>query len=231
MVSTSLSPNPVLEALEFRHATKLFDADRQIDNEEFEKILAAARLSPTSFGLEPFEIHLIQDAELREHFRATAWGASGAHAGTRGQLGTASHFGVITAYNSQRAGYDSDYLDNFLREVKGFDAEGRAGYLGVVKNFQLNEFDLTTERALVDWSAKQAYIALANMMTTAASLGIDSCPMEGFDQATVKQILKDRIGVDMSYQEPAVLFAFGYRAADPAKPRTRRSLERLVSWH
>lgn len=230
--SQALAPSatPVLDALRTRHATKLFDAERPVSEADFAAVLEAARLSPTSFGLELFEIVMIQDPAHRELFRERAWGANGAMAGHRGQLGTASHFGILTAYNSERARYDSAYLQDFLRTIKGFDEGFAEAYTGILDTFMNEEFDLTTDRKLVDWAGKQAYIALANMMTCAASLGIDSCPIEGFDQATAKRILSEDLGVDMSYQEPAVMFAFGYRAEEPRYERTRREMERVVRW-
>lgn len=221
--------NPVLEALDRRHATKLFDASRQIPAGDFTQVLQAARVSPTSFGLELYEIILLQPAH-RALFREKAWGANGALTGTEGQLGSASHFGIITAYNERRARYDSPYLYNFLRTVKGYDEAFTQTYIGILKTFMTEEFDLTDDRKLTDWTGKQAYIALANMMTTAASLGIDSCPVEGFDQATAKRILAEELDVDMSYQEPAVMFAFGYRAEEPRYARTRRELDKIVRW-
>lgn len=226
----STPTSPVLEALDRRHATKLFDADRRVSEADFAQILEAGRLSPTSFGLELYNIILIQNPVHRELFREKAWGANGALTGTRGQLGTASHFGIITAYNAQRARYDSPYLHDFLRTVKGYDEAFTQTYIGILKTFMLEEFDLTDNRKLTDWAGKQTYIVLANMMTAAASLGIDSCPIEGFDQATARRILSDDLGIDMSYQEPAVLFTFGYRAEAPRYARTRRSVDEIVQW-
>ena len=224
------SPTPVLDALRERHATKLFDAERKVSEADLAAVLEAARLSPTSFGLELFEIVMVQDPAHREALRASAWGANGSFQGTTGQLGTASHFGVITAYTAERARYDSAYLREFLLDTKGFDEAGADGYIGVLDNFMNVEFDLTDDRKLTDWTGKQAYIALANMMTAAASLGIDSCPIEGFDQAIVARAMSEDLGVDMSYQRPAVMFALGYRVGAPGRARTRRRLGEVVTW-
>ena len=220
----------MLAALDRRHATKLFDPARRVSDADLALVLEAARLSPTSFGLELFGIVLVQEPAHRERLHASARGANGSLTDTAGQLGTASHFGVVTAYNGRRARYDSPYLREFLLEVKGFDEAAATRYIGVLETFMLREFDLTDDRKLLDWTGKQAYIALANLMTAAADLGIDSCPVEGFDQATVARVLADDLGVDMSYQAPAVMFALGYRAEAPRYPRTRRPLERIVTW-
>ena len=220
----------VLRALERRHAAKVFDEAREIADAEFALVLEAARRTPTSFGLEPFEIVVIQGPEQRARLRDVAWGAHGTGPGAYRQLDTASHFGVLTAYGRERLRYDSPYLRDFLREVKGFDEAGAARYAGVLETFQRDEFHLTDERTFRDWAARQAYLALANMMTCAADLGIDSCPIEGFDPEAVRRILAEELGVDMSYQYPAVMFAFGYAGEAPRRPRTRRPMARVVRW-
>ena len=227
-MTATISPSPVLDALRFRHAAKLFDPARKIGAADWAAILEAGRLSPTSFGLEPYEIILLDTAEARQKIAPVAWGANEFQTGQAGQIGTASHFGVLTAYTGERMRADSPYLKDFLLTVKRFPESGAAGYLGLVDKFQREEFDLTNDRKIADWSAKQAYIVLANMMTAAASLGIDSCPVEGFDPAAVRAHLTE-LGVDMSYQVPAVLFSFGYRIEEPRHPRTRRELGRVVS--
>ena len=224
----STENSSVIKALKFRHATKLFKKDQPITDKDWDTIVKAAQLSPTSFGLEPFEIIMLESPETRELFRDFTWGANGSFQGTKGQIGTAPKFGIITAYNEKRMRHDAAYLANFLREVKGFDDAGVEAYQGILKNFQLNEFHLESDKALTNWSGKQAYIVLANMMTAAADLKIDSCPVEGFDMDKTAAVLQDKLGVDMSYQQPAVMFAFGYRADDPSTARTRRDISSFV---
>ena len=90
---------------------------------------------------------------------------------------------------------------------------------------------LESERATFDWAAKQAYIALGNMMTTAAMLGIDSCPVEGFKAKEVEKIAADLLGVDTETFGVAVMVAFGYRTADPEREKTRQNMEDIVTWY
>lgn len=227
-MTTTLSPSPVLDALQFRHAAKLFDPERKINPADWATILEAGRLSPTSFGLEPYEIILLESDAARRRVAPDAWGANEFQTGQAGQIGTASHFGVLTAYTGDRMQADSPYLKDFLLTVKRFPEANADGYLSLVDKFQREEFDLTDDRKIADWSAKQAYIVLAGMMTAAASLGIDSCPIEGFDPAAVRTHLSE-LGVDMSYQVPAVLFSFGYRIEEPRHGRTRRSWEQVLT--
>lgn len=220
----------ILNAFENRHATKVFDPDRKVSEEDITTILESGRLSPTSFGHEPFRILMIQTPEKRELFRDFSWGANGMMSGTTGQLGTASHFGIILAATSKLMTAGSDYLQNHYRDVKQLPDNVIEMFNGAYGQFQQVDHNVTTDREILDWSGKQAYIVLANMMTTAALLGVDSCPMEGFDMDKTTQVLASDFGVDTAAWKPSVMFAFGYRAKDPEFAKTRRSMDDTVSW-
>ncbi|SNS59551.1 NAD(P)H-dependent oxidoreductase [Tropicimonas sediminicola] len=220
----------ILEAFSFRHATKLFDETRKIPEAEFDTILEAGRLSPTSFGAEQWQLLMIQTREKRELFRDFAWGANGMMHGTTGQLGSASHFGLFLARTSETMKAGSDYLARHMREVKKFPDEVANGFEAVLRKFQEEDFGLTSDRLLTEWSARQAYIALGNMMTAAALMGIDSCPIEGFDVKQTQATLQEHFGIDPKEFYPAVMVAFGYRAGAPAYPQTRRDLDEVVAW-
>lgn len=209
-------------ALGFRHACKRFDPDRQIADGDVDLILEAARLSPSSFGQEPWRFLVVQSAALREQLRPHVWGG-------QGQLPTASHVVVILARTAKDMRFDSAYIDRHLREVEQLPEEVVARKRGVLANFQEKEFRLLeSERATWDWAAKQCYIPLANMMTVAALRGIDSCPMEGFDPVAVGQVLASA-GVDSAHFRPAVMVAFGYRI-DPQGPKRRLPRDETVEW-
>ncbi|MFC5586131.1 NAD(P)H-dependent oxidoreductase [Nitratireductor kimnyeongensis] len=230
---TKITPDiqtQIIEAFNFRHATKVFDAERKIDAAAFQTILEAARLSPTSFGHEPFKVLVIQTPEKRELFREYSWGANGMMSGSTGQLGTASHFGIILASTAQTMTAGSDYLQDHYRNVKNLPDEVIEIFNGAYGKFQATDHDITTDRQISDWAGKQAYIVLANMMTAGALMGIDSCPIEGFDMARTTETLRDHFGVDTASWKPAVMFAFGYRAKDPEFPKTRRTMAQTVSW-
>ncbi|MFW8595057.1 NAD(P)H-dependent oxidoreductase [Cribrihabitans neustonicus] len=220
----------IIDAFNFRHATKVFDPERKISEAEFATILEAARLSPTSFGHEPFKILMIQSREKRELFREFSWGANGMMNGTTGQLGTASHFGIILASTAETMTAGSDYLQDFYRGVKQLPEDVIGIFNGAYGKFQSTDHKITTDREITDWAGKQAYIVLANMMTTAALMGIDSCPIEGFGMEQTTAALETHFGIDPKLFKPAVMFAFGYRAADPQFPKTRRAMEDTVSW-
>lgn len=206
--------NEFLKAMSFRHACKVFDESQTINEEVFEQILEMGRLSPSSFGMEPWKFVVVQNSALREKIKAFSWGA-------QGQLPTASHFVMILARKKSQMRYDSPYIAHMLDDIKQLGPEMRMRYLGFYEQFQKEDFKiLQSEQAMFDWACKQCYIALSNMMTGAASMGIDSCPIEGFDLAKSEQFLKSELGIDTDAFGVAVMVAFGYRKnAQPDKVR------------
>ena len=220
----------ILEAYNFRHATKVFDADRAIPEGEFETILETARLSPSSFGMEPWQLLVVQNPDKRELFRDFAWGANGATNGTAGQLGTASHFCIFLAHTGATMTHHSDYQQKHMKEVKQLPDDIIGFINDAFQKFQENDFHIEGDRQISDWSARQAYIALGNMMTTAALMGIDSCPIEGFEMDKTIAVLEKHFGIDPQVYKPAVMVAFGYRADGPMFPKTRRTMGDVVSW-
>lgn len=216
-----ISQQDILDAFHFRHACKAFDPARRIDDADFRFILETGRLSPSSFGYEPWRFLVIQDLALREKLLTVTWGA-------KGQFPTASHvIAILVRKDDMRPG--SAYTEDFMREVKHFPEEVIARRDAVYKTFHESDFQLTEPRALFDWSCRQAYIALANMMTAAAMIGIDSCPIEGFSQAGAEQILADAGLLEDGRFGLAVMVAFGYRVNPPAQ-KTRQTLEQVTRW-
>ncbi|WP_409288116.1 NAD(P)H-dependent oxidoreductase [Peribacillus sp. SCS-37] len=220
MNNSELKKN-VLDAFEFRHATKEFDPAKKISEDDFRFILETGRLSPSSIGMEPWKFVVVQNPELRSKIREVSWGA-------QGQLPTASHFIMILARRDVT--YDSEYFVSQLRETKKMPEEVITALTSRYKDFQ-NDFGLLENKtALFDWSSKQTYIALANMMTAAAMIGIDSCPIEGFDADRVNKILEDEDLLENGKLGISVMAAFGYRAENPSREKTRRSMEQIVTW-
>lgn len=102
---------------------------------------------------------------------------------------------------------------------------------GAYSNFQTNDFKLIdSDRAMFDWASKQTYIALANMMTTAAMLGVDSCPIEGFNIEKVEEILSEEGILDKEHFGVSVMVGFGYRDEQPHREKTRQPMEDIVTW-
>lgn len=211
------------EAFRFRHACKAFDPARRVSDEDFAVILEAGRLSPSSFGLEPWKFVVLQNRELREKLRSAAWGA-------RNSFDGASHFVVLLARRRIDSIYSSDYVDRIISEVQKTPADAAAQRKARIESFQKSDFRLTeSDRAFFDWACKQTYIALANMLTAAAFLRVDSCPIEGFDREEVERILAAEGILDPEHFGVSVMAGFGYRAKEP-RPKTRRPAEDVVQW-
>lgn len=212
----------ILDAFHFRHACKEFDPARKIAADDFGFILETGRLSPSSFGYEPWRFLVLQDMALRERLLPVTWGA-------QKQLPTASHFlAILVPKDSLR--WDSAELLDFMQRVKGMSAEAIGKRLPVLRKFQEADFDLLRDpRLLHEWGCRQAYIALANMMTAAAMIGIDSCPIEGFERDAAEDILADAGLLDRGRFGLAVMVAFGYRV-NPQSAKTRREMAAVVQW-
>ncbi|MGG5252652.1 NAD(P)H-dependent oxidoreductase [Neobacillus sp. SM06] len=213
----------IIEAFRFRHATKEFDPDKKISEDDFRFILETARFSPSSFGFEPWRFIVVQKPEFREKIKHASWGAFG-------KLPEASHFVILLARTRIDTQYDSDYLMNHFTQFKKLSGDHLRNYLKRIEEFQKDDFQLLDgDRPLFDWASKQTYIALANMMTAAAQIGIDSCPIEGFNVEKMNQLLQEERLLDDGHFGISVMAAFGYRVKDPAA-KTRRPYEDVVKW-
>ena len=144
------------------------------------------------------------------------------------KLKTASHFVVILTRKGVR--YDSEYLLDHMRTVQKYPEDMLETTIKRYKRFQENKNILDNERTLFDWSSKQAYIALGNMLTAAAMIGIDSTPMEGFHENRLNSLLEEEGLLENGTYGVSVLVAFGYRKEDPKRPKTRKPIEALVKW-
>ena len=183
-------------------------------------ILELGRLSPSSVGSEPWRFVVVQNRALRDAIKPVGWGVAN-------QLDDCSHLVVILAKKNAR--YDSD----FMREVllrRGLAGEQLEAGLARYKQFQVEDMrQAENAQTLFDWACKQTYIALANMMTGAAMIGIDSCPIEGFNYAAVNQIFTDAGVFDAQEWGVAVMATFGYRAKEIA-PKARKPFTEVVQW-
>lgn len=215
----------VLDAFQFRHACKKFDPSKVISNDDFTTILEAAHLSPSSFGFEPWKFLVIQDENLKQKLFPVSWGA-------QNSLNGASHFVIILARKKIDTIYNSEYITKIMSDIQHLAKDVADQRRSKFENFQKNNFNLLeNDRALFDWASKQTYIALANMMTAAAFLEIDSCPIEGFSISSVENILEEEGILDTNHFGVSVMASFGYR--DESKqphPKTRQPLEDIVQW-
>lgn len=217
--------NKFLDAMEFRHACKEMDPKKKISNEDFNAILEIGRLSPSSFGMEPWKFLVIQNSDLREKLKEFTWGA-------QGTLPTASHFVIILARKTKGIKYGSDYVNHIMTDIKQLPEDIKTMYKQFYEKFQKEDFKLLeSDRTLFDWACRQTYIAMGNMMTGAAFLGIDSCPIEGFDGALAEKFLGEELGVDTEEFGIAVMAAFGFRVAPPQREKSRQKTEDVTAWY
>ncbi len=187
--------NDFTKAMAFRHACKIFDENKKINDEELHYILEVARTSPSSFGLEGWKFLVITNDALREKLRPACW--------NQVQITSCSHLVVLLA-EIEGAKVESGKPARQLGR-RGMDDETLKGYVALYGN-HLSE-TLKSDKNIYAWTAKQTYIAGANMMTAAAFIGIDSCPIEGFEKERVEEILE----LDTTKWQVAMLLPLGYR--------------------
>lgn len=218
-----LDKQAILDAYQFRHACKAYDPARKISDDDFRFILETGRLSPSSFGLEPWRFVVVQEPQTRALIRDMAWGA-------REKVMECSHFVVILARQPAMLSPDGDYLPRFMREVQHLPEEVVQMRLRFFRNFSEKNFELAGHpRAFYDWACKQTYIALGNMLTAAAMIGVDSTAIEGFPLEAMNSALAGRGLYDPAQFKLSVMAAFGYRLNAP-QPKTRQRLQDVVQW-
>lgn len=214
----------ILKAFHFRHACKEFNADRKIGDEDFDFIMETARLSPSSFGFEPWKFLVVQNTELREKLRTHTWGG-------QKQFPTASHLVVTLARKTPDMKYDSAYIEHMMTDIHHIPEEGRIRRRRLYETFQKTDFKLSeSERAMFDWACRQTYIAVGNMMTSAAIIGIDSCPIEGFVAEEIEKVMRADFGINTDHYGVSCMVTFGYRKNEP-RPKTRQPMEDIVQWY
>lgn len=215
-----LTRQQALDIFRRRVSTRYYDPARKISAEDFAAILDFGRLSPSSVGSEPWKFLVIQNQELREKIKPVAWGM-------QSSITEASHLVILLA--KKHARYDTPFFSELMNR-RGFTPEQRAAALERYRDFQTHDIIIADdERALFDWASKQSYIALANMLTGAAMLGIDSCPIEGMNYAAVEHILAQAGLLDPAEYGVSVAATFGYRARD-IQPKPRRDAAETVVW-
>lgn len=192
-----------LTQLETRYATKKFDAANPISDAQFQSVLNAIRMAPTSLGLQPFHVTVVKSAEVKQQLAANGW--------NQPQFTTADYVLVFSARTDVLARSEKFTTDML---AKGAPKEKMDAFHDMVAGL---DSGFATPEQRIAWAKYQAYIALGFGLAAAAELGIDSCPMEGFDRDAFKKIL------DLPENfYPAAVLALGNRAADDvAYPKYR----------
>lgn len=184
----------LLSALRWRYATKQFDATRKIPADVWAALEESLALTPSSFGLQPWKFLVVRDAAVRERLKPESW--------NQPQVTEASHFVVLTARTDLGKEYIESWI-NRMAEVQGKQPQDFAPLQGMIAGFA----ETMSQEARHAWNVRQVYIALGQLMTSAAMLGIDTCPMEGISATAYDRIL----GLEGSGYATAVACALGYR--------------------
>jgi len=213
---TPISTKTLLSALGWRYAVKRFDPAQRVSDELWSALEASLVLTPSSMGLQPWRFIVVTDSPMKAQLALAAYGQA--------QVVDCSHFVVMAV----RRDLGDDHVDGHIArmsEVRGITVESLAKFRAMAMG---NLDRARTERRLDEWQAQQVYIALGALMTSAALLGVDTCPMEGFNPAEVDEIL-GLTGTDFG---SVVCCAAGYRSADDkyaATPKVRFPPEELFT--
>lgn len=187
----------LIQKLQWRYATKKFNPSKVVPQEKLDKILEAIRLTATSSGLQPYEVLVVTNKEIREKIKPVAW--------NQGQITDASHLLVFAAWDNYTAERINKMFD-LTNDVRGFKNEGWENY----RNMLLSTYPTRDAEVNFQHAARQAYIALGTALVAAAEEQVDSTPMEGFDPAAVDEIL----GLRAKGLRSVVILPLGYREAE-----------------
>ena len=204
--------NPLIQSLNWRYATKKFDATKKLTEEQVNYLIESVRLTPTSYGLQLFKLLNITDPSVRGQIQTAARGQS--------QIVDASQLFIFAA----KTEFTPTDIDAHLALMKSSGALTPESESGLINMLQGLAARFTPEKFLV-WNQKQTYIALGFLLAAAAVAQIDSCPMEGFDVAAVNQILK------LDGYTATLICPVGFRSTDDKyafRPKVRQSTDSLL---
>lgn len=192
-----LPPQDLLAALQWRYAVKAFDSNKKIPADTWAALETSLQLTPSSYGMQPWKFVVVEDPALKAELRAASWNQK--------QVVDCSHFVVFTHHPDVNEGDVFRFLDA-MAAARNIPRENLVKYGELI----LKDLNGPRKAMIKEWTSRQCYIALGNFMTSAALVGVDTCPMEGLDPLKYDQIL----GLDKTRFRTVVACAAGYRAAD-----------------
>jgi nitroreductase len=201
----------VTKALQWRYGVKVFDTEKKVSDADIRTILESAQLAPSGFGIEPWKFILVNKPDVRAKLRAVGYDQS--------KITDASHL-VVVAYRTDAQALAAELVDRTAK-AHGKTHEDFIGLKQMVEGSMSAKGESAKE-----WARSQSYIALGMMIETAALLGVDSGPMEGFNNAQVDEIL----GLKEQHLASTSMIAFGYRGDDihATYPKVRRAYDEVV---
>jgi len=197
----------------FRHACKVFDESKKVSDENMQYILEAGRTSPSSFGMEAWKFLVITNEELQAKLRPVCW--------DQVQITSCSHLVIVLAGIDSLKPESGEPKKRFER--RDMPQANLDFYLGLYASHL--EKTLSSDENIYAWSARQTFIAAANMMTAGATIGIDSCPIEGFEKEKVEEILE----LDTTKYQLSMVLPFGYRLNEQSE-QLRLPLEDVIEF-
>ena len=187
----------IFEALQWRYATKKFDPNKKISDQDIHDLIEVLRLSPSSFGLQPWAFILVESSEIRKNIQAIAW--------NQAQVTEASHLLVLAVRHPFSKSHIDDHLAQ-IAHVRNVATDSLAGYKSAMVQF----LDSRSSEEVYAWTKSQLYIALGFLMMAASLKHIDSCPMEGFDPIKCDKLLS----LDSRGLRSVALCPIGYRDSE-----------------
>lgn len=166
----------IIEDLNWRYATKKFDPEKKLTDDELNTLIEVLRLSPTSYGLQPLKFLLIENKEIRFELQKHSWNQQ--------QITDASHLLVLCAYTDIHDSHIERYKDVTI-ETRDVDRE-KVDNFG---NYIRTNIAKLSQVELENWTSKQAYIALGHLLHACAQMRIDATPMEGFEPEGYDKVL------------------------------------------
>ena len=186
-----------IDSLQWRYATKKFDNTKKISQDLWEELEETLKLSPSSFGLQPYRFVIVTDQKIKNDLVAAAW--------NQAQVAECSHFVVFARLTEMNSDHVQRYIE-LIAETRNVSVES----LKMMQNMMNDFIKKASKIELENWMEKQCYIALGNLMTAASLLRIDNCPMEGIVKEEVDRILQ----LPEKGCHSVVSCALGYRAED-----------------
>jgi len=201
-----MNESELVKIQEWRCSVKKFDSKKKISQSTWSAIEKALVLSPSSYGLQPWKFLVVTNPEIRKTLTPLSWGQS--------QIEDCSHLVVFAYRNKMDEAYVEKYVKSIM-ETRGLTAEKLEAY----KNMMVGDIVKGPRSAKVqEWASRQVYIALGNFMTSAAMLGVDTCPMEGIDPAKYDEVL----GLAGTEYSTVVACAAGYRDLEDAYSKLKK---------
>lgn len=192
-----------LSQLHWRYATKKFDTHRKVSDQDLEKIIEAIRLTPTSFGLQPYHFYIVNDPNIKQQIQQASWNQE--------QVSTCSHLIIFVARGDLVRN-----KDEYFEDMSWWDADFRAKLWGFEMHVTNTIQHKQDQWVAIDWAIRQTYIAHGFALAACAELQIDSCPMEGADFTKISTILSLP-----EEHTPVLMLPIGYRA-DGEAPRGKK---------